>query len=593
MKKTKNFLLSLILPRRMAKYRNMHNILVLFIYLIGMFLAIGSQFIMSENFVAKEMERTEYLDSLKGNDDINFSDMQVLSFSDNKSIKADESKALKITNKICSESFDNGDKTVKFVYNDTFSTATINEGTTILDYYKSIKGTTQKQIFYIFGNDGIYYVQNLDTSADLPTDENKQTFVNDVFSRFKCLKYDQEGENKKEEFIKPLQFLQRLKKINKVSFVNNMNKILDIPVEVKTLDAITNTNVKTFDEYTKTYFASMGIYHCVLKDNPEGFVDLTVVIDVNMDTDNDHKKFTYFDYEGYLKQDRADNTTYILCVYSSRRFFFVYDLCQKLTDDGSYSKLDYNGNSIFEKTSAGNYQYYLPSNPSEIKYNAFGEIDTRFWTDKVNSDDVIKNKDAFYDATELTNQEIDNIKPVDRHKENLEDAIYTKHSRSYQYRDLNTTGFEESNTLLRRRLNKYLQVVCDAMIAVNAANYELIYGIIAFGIFVIFPLILVLIVWLMSRKLVMKKFRQYYAIGGICYAETGLLAFIVGFFVPFDKFALYLMLVQAWYFIFVTFRINTDPQYNNDGESSNSNQPVEEKLEFKKIKESSNASKIG
>ena len=97
----------------------------------------------------------------------------------------------------------------------------------------------------------------------------------------------------------------------------------------------------------------------------------------------------------------------------------------------------------------------------------------------------------------------------------------------------------------------------------------------------------------MSKKLFMKKIREYYAIGAICYAETGLLAFIVGFFLPFDKFALYLMLVQAWYFIFVTFRINTDPQYNNDETNKDNPKPVEEKLEFKKIKESSNASKIG
>lgn len=591
MKKTKNFLLSIILPRRMVKYRNMHGILALFIYLIGMFLAIGSQFIMSENFVAKDMERTEYVESLKDNDGINFANMQVISFSDDKNITADEAKAPKITKRICAENFDNGTTSVKFVYDDTFTATTINENI-LLEYYKSIKDSTKTEIFYVFGKDEVCYVQNLDTTLDLPTEENTKVFVNDIFTKFsKINRFEQNGDTKVDKFAGALSYLQRLQRVDKVEFVNTMNELLEIAVVVKKVDNATDTSIKTFDEYTTTFFATQGIYHCVLKDKPEGFVDLMVVIDVNMDTDNDHKKFTYFDYEGYMKQERTDKTTYILCVYTSRRFFFVYDLCQKLVD-GKFANLDYNGSSVFEKTKAGNYKYYLPKDPSEIKYNAYGELDTRYWTKEVNGDDVL-NKDEFYGKTILTNKEVDEIKPADRHKENLEDAVYSTHSRSYQYRDLSTTGFEDSNTLLRKGLNNYLQIVCDAMISVDAANYELIYGIISFGIFVIFPLILVLIVWLMSKKLFMKKIREYYAIGAICYSETGLLAFIVGFFLPFDKFALYLMLVQAWYFIFVTFRINTDPQYNNDETNKDNPKPVEEKLEFKKIKESSNASKIG
>ena len=171
MKKTKNFLLSIILPRRMVKYRNMHGILALFIYLIGMFLAIGSQFIMSENFVAKDMERAEYVESLKDNDGINFANMQVISFSDDKNITADEAKAPKITKRICAENFDNGTTSVKFVYDDTFTATTINENI-LLEYYKSIKDSTKTEIFYVFGKDEVYYVQNLDTTLDLPTEEN-------------------------------------------------------------------------------------------------------------------------------------------------------------------------------------------------------------------------------------------------------------------------------------------------------------------------------------------------------------------------------------------------------------------------------------
>ena len=65
MKKIGNFLLSLIMPRRMAKYRNMHWLLALVLFLVAMFIATGSQSIMSETFVRNEMARVEYKDTIK------------------------------------------------------------------------------------------------------------------------------------------------------------------------------------------------------------------------------------------------------------------------------------------------------------------------------------------------------------------------------------------------------------------------------------------------------------------------------------------------------------------------------------------------
>lgn len=606
MKKTKQIVLSLIMPRKMAKYRNMHYIFALFIYILGMFLALGSQFMMSEKFVAKDMERTSY-DSVGIEENPKFTKMQKFEFSNESDITLPEENTPKITSQVCMETFTslNGDIDVKLYFDENYDD-TLDSTFMISDtIYKELKINQNKRILYIFTKNKVYYTT--DNFEDVyPTKEAypdteffeqaKKDFSKQLLTKMNSVNRINEDENGfYDEFETIFSKIRRLKNVDKVGFVNELNEKVGIDIKVTSLK--TNNDTNTFDEYIDSYFATFGIYHLILQDNINGYnedgstvskLDVTIVIDVNMDVDDNHKAFTYFDYEGYMKQTRVKDTTYILCVYSNRRFFFVYDLCQKWgkDDEGNdtWLYLDYNSSSIFEKTNGGNYKYYLPADLSEISYNIYGELDTTLWTREVNADDTIN--------FETNDKIVKELKPVNRHQKNLEDAVYTNLSRSYQYSELVSTGLFEYK-YIKASLNIYLNNITNAMIAVNASSYELIYGIMAFGIFILFPLILILIVWLMSKKLFMKKFRQYYAIGAVCYAETGLIAFILGFFIPFDKFALYFMLFQAWYFIFVTFRINTDPQYSNDENNNNTpNEKKEEKLEFKKIS-NSNTSQIG
>ena len=66
------------------------------------------------------------------------------------------------------------------------------------------------------------------------------------------------------------------------------------------------------------------------------------------------------------KQTRKDDTTYVLCFFTADRFFFVYDLAQKV-ENGKYTYCDYSNESVFLKTDNGNYKYFLPAKAEELK----------------------------------------------------------------------------------------------------------------------------------------------------------------------------------------------------------------------------------
>lgn len=604
MKKSGNFILSLIMPRKMAKFRNMHGLLAVLIYFVGMFMAIGSQFIMSEDFVKKDLPRYEYQDTLETIDNLpiatglRFANMQTLLFSTDSSQSVDEEKgAAQITKDLLEESFKNYDnaKTLKvsIAFDYKFSYNSVDEsknkftnGKLLTEYYKNIKENTENNeyLLYFFTKDGVYYVHNLDTSSNT---------LNDNLSIFKLFK-DNFKSYEDGTIEKALENIRRIgkDKIDVNTFVKEMNNIISNHdssfIISNNLNLQENTSNKGYYQYSVTYFENLGIYNKITKDTKtNGYLDVTVVIDPKFDlksqNEADYNPY-YFDYEGYFQQERRANTTYVLCLFSADRFFFVYDLGQK-NDGGTYKDLDYSSGSIFLKTSGGNYKYFLPKDASELKYNMYGELDTTLWTKEVSKDDSI-NLNTFGETDLLTEEELLDLKAVTRHNTRFYDAIYTLNSRSYLYSDMIGDSFTEKTLSSTTYIDDLLQILTDTMIKIDASNYELSYGFMALCVIVLFPILMTLIIWLLSRKLMMKKFRQYYAIGSICYGMTSIISFILGFAFQFDKYILYVMLFQAWFFIFVTFRINTDPQYiNPEDDDEIEKKKEEEKLEFKEVKE--------
>ena len=609
MKKIGNFLLSLIMPRRMAKYRNMHWLLALVLFLVAMFIATGSQSIMSETFVRNEMARVEYKDTIKSMNESNpaqglhFFNMQKISFTGDNDQAIDENDSAKITSEMLEEKFLNLETnrnlvvTLAFDYNFSYDATNLSKikfvnKNLLTDYYSNLKETRNAStdyLFYFFTKDGLYYVYNMDTTNDVP-DNNLTIF--ETFKRNIKTYEDGQIDGALEHIRKVL-----VEKINVLEFVKELNLVIskhdNTFNKTNNIKQVESTGIrKGYELYSETYFETLGIYHKVTYDtsvnNKTKYLDFTLVIDQKFDlqsSDTLDWNPTYFDYEGYLKQTRKDDTTYVLCFFTADRFFFVYDLAQKV-ENGKYTYCDYSNESVFLKTDNGNYKYFLPAKAEELKYNQYGELDTTLWTKEVSKDDLI-DLSNFGESDLLTEDELMNLKPVNRHKEYFYDATYTQNSRSYLYSDMVGSIFTDKTISRTSAINNMLQTLTDVMISIDASNYELVYGLMAFAVIVLFPLLMALIIWLMSRKLVMKKFRQYYAIGSICYIMTSLISFVLGFFFAFDSYILYLMLFQAWFFIFVTFRINTDPQYNTPDDDNNDDKVIddkEEKLDFKDIK---------
>ena len=275
MKKTGNFILSLIMPRKMAKFRNMHGLLAFLIYFIGMFMAIGFQFIMSEEFVKKELPRYEYRDTLETVDNLpiatglRFANMQSIIFSTDSDQAIDEEKgSAQITKDLLEEKFKNyeNSKTVvvsiafdyDFSYNaNEESKIKFSNSKLLTDYYKKIKENTENNeyILYFFTKDGVYYVHDLDTTND---DMNNNL---SIFKLFKNnLKTYEDGSVEVA--------LEKIRKIGKenidvLSFVKEMNSIINkhdnsfnISDNIVLLD---NDSNKGYHLYSQSYFESLGM----------------------------------------------------------------------------------------------------------------------------------------------------------------------------------------------------------------------------------------------------------------------------------------------------------------------------------------------
>lgn len=606
MKKFKNFILALILPRRTAKFRNMHFILALLIYLVAMFIAVSSQFIVSESMVKKEMPRSEYEETFKDYEVVGDYDKPELNFFVEKlEITSDTSAKIdpkddvkKLTAKVLETIVENDTDSLHgfFAFSEDFTKSCLNNDeyskeeeetraytlNRLKDLFKKAILEKNDSFISLFAKDAVYYGLNLDLSSLTIVDIDNAT-LEELITKFQVKTYDVIS------IDESFSYIRRLDNLDILGFVNQL--VLTLGLELPTYNKVSSRI--NFDFYVDTYFKQKGIYHKTITKNGEN-LDLTLVIDANytaFTTDEKKNKFEFFDYEGYFKQSRHENTTYILCVFSSDRFYFVYDLGQTFEND-RYVNLDYTNNSIYETIGDKevNRIYYLPASPSELAYNDYGKFDTTKWTKSALQNDQF-DINNFLTLDDLPNniklEDVQAIKPVDRHQSNFYNAIYTIHSRGYNYNDFINSGFATSQ--LNAKINVLLQAITNSLISINAANYELIYGIMAFGIFVLFPLLLSLIIWLLSRKLVMNRYRQYYAIGSIAYIIISIVAFVIGFFVPFSKMAFPLMFVQAWYFIFITFRINTDPQYINNDSNQDNNSSTPSAPEFKKVKEHKSA----
>lgn len=356
-------------------------------------------------------------------------------------------------------------------------------------------------------------------------------------------------------------------------------KIVSIDGELR-LDC-SDIGVTDGDTYRK-------VIHNTLKEkNSSKKIDLTVAFFEDYDPFKDEDQLfaiqnsnfkDVFDLDGYLRQEKEENTEYLLYVFTKTAFYYSYNLgsgskASSLLPIYDYDEVNYTVN------------YYLPdiNNLEEMKKNTYGSWDTSNWSRKVSESETIEYEGETIKATPK-------LLPTLR-------EVFAKTEYLYKNVDYSVINAEkeQANFKTNANISEALSQMVEIMVLYDANIQKSLYSLFTCLINLIFPFLWVLITWLMSRKFVMSKFREYYAICSITYLVTSVIGFILGFFISFDKLILILLMIELIYYIVVTFRINTDPNLLNpsdeNSESDSSDKPdvpgfKKAKVNFKKVESS-------
>ena len=354
----------------------------------------------------------------------------------------------------------------------------------------------------------------------------------------------------------------------------------------------TKEEIENIGKYLKA--DKNGVYHGVHTVDGKN-IDVTVVVDDTVfsirGTIDKPIYSKIFDLEGYLQQDKKENTEYVLYVLTLESFFYLFDIDQ--IKDGKSTKAPTNA-VVFETNDNGELKYYLPANESELALNQYGKFDTTKWTRLATNSDTIDfaATEEYFNSLNLSisynqyREMVSSVKPAYRHLKNITNALY---GGAIYYSSLETNGldFDVFNT----SISTFQKDLKNSMIVYNAGLLKTTSLMISAAITILFPLLLSAITWIMSRSFYMNRFRQYYAICTLCFAMTTFIALIAGFFVNYTEIAFALLVIASIYYIVATFRINTiDDGSNKDNNQDNKK---EEKDPIKYTKISDDTSFVG
>ena len=338
---------------------------------------------------------------------------------------------------------------------------------------------------------------------------------------------------------------------------------------------------------TDTY---QNIFTTTLKSDKKE-MELTIIFDEDCDLFKQENADTtidsnLFDLGAYMTQYRGESRNdidkeYLLFIFTNKSFYYLYNLWQVQDAYGDWKDSTSRINSSYEKTSVGEIKYFLPKDSSELVLDSYGNYDISKWT---------------VETTEGNSTVIDGVtyKSEKRISSSLRKAIYNG---EYVYNncDIEVMNKEDNgaNFDKNKDLINAINVFVDLMVASDASIQKSMYSIFAIVINVVISFAWVFITWLLSRKFVMNKFKEYYAICAISYVPVAVVACIFGFFVRFETLMLFLLVAELVFYIFVTFRINTyDELLNQDKDEDNTPskpkitllRPSKPQMDFKKVK---------
>lgn len=316
-----------------------------------------------------------------------------------------------------------------------------------------------------------------------------------------------------------------------------------------------------------------GVYHQVFDVEGEK-LDITFVVSdktVSLFGSEEKPQYPDFDLEGYIKQTREENTTYLFYLLTMDQLFYLYNL--EIGPDGNNLKAAY-ATSVYEVENKA-YRYYLPKDESELKINDFGDLDTRLWTRVAGKDDKID--------FEITNDQFTSFKnkitPATRHQNNI---LYALFGSQFLYNDLHDNGLDFSN--LNTDLKSFLLDSKAALIKSDGNQMKFLNIITSLILTIIFPLVFSLISWIFSKSFKMRKFKNYYAVAAICFFNASLIGLVLGLFLDYGTFSFPLLIFATLYYILATFRINTTREDGDTKGPQTPNSPEKKTVEYKEVK---------
>lgn len=338
---------------------------------------------------------------------------------------------------------------------------------------------------------------------------------------------------------------------------------------------------------TDTY---QNIFTTTLKSDKKE-MEVTIIFDEKCDLFKQENPDTsidsnLFDLGAYMTQYRGESRNdidkeYLLFIFTNKSFYYLYNLGQVQDAYGDWKDSVNRANSSYEQSNVGDYKYFLPKNDTELVLDSYGNYDISKWTVETTEGNTTVINGVTYKAEK-------------RISSNLRKAIYNG---EYVYNNCdieimnkqeNGANFDKNKDLINS-----INIFVDLMVASDSSIQKSMYSIFAIVINVVISFAWVFITWLLSRKFVMNKFKEYYAICAISYVPVSVVACIFGFFVRFETLMLFLLVAELVFYIFVTFRINTyDELLNQDDDNDNTPskpkitllRPSKPKMDFKKVK---------
>lgn len=344
------------------------------------------------------------------------------------------------------------------------------------------------------------------------------------------------------------------------------------------------------DYTTDTPDTFKGIFTRVYKNTTTNrLLEVKIILDETSDFFDEDNQTTLFDERlidlgGYLKQDRDENTDYLLCAFTRKSFYYLYNLGQ-VKENNKWVDTASTRYGAYEVDANGEYIYYLPTVGKEAeelenKLNSYGKYDTSLWS-TITTEGASETY-TLSDGSQIT---------LTAEKKLRQNVRYMIYNGEYIYSNVDQELLNNDANLYNSDFKKVMINLIDAMAEADTNIQKSFYTIFVMVINLGLSLLWVLITWLLSRKFVMNKFREYYAICSITYLTSSVLGCILGFFIRFDTLMLIMLAIELMYYIVVTFRINTDPNLlnpkdddSNNDTPSNTNKPDAPAITFKKIK---------